>query len=174
MAYNILVVDDSDTVRAFVAKSLGRAGADLTTFLGHNRNTIISLADTSRSTLELLAKYAPEYACLLTAVADYKPRVDKAFGDGGLKVRMNVVADRGKYLPGRDEPVYGDKPGPRCYGPKAATFRPINTGLPNSPAEEQMLAAVLAPAMNVPPEQVPEWSSLLVGPLLRGAEVTAG
>jgi phospholipid/cholesterol/gamma-HCH transport system substrate-binding protein len=165
------IVSQRDSLLALYT-TLGQASTDLTTFLGQNRNTIISLADTSRDTLELLAKYAPEYACLLTAVADFKPRVDKAFAGGGLKVKGPFVYDRGKYVPGRDEPVYGDKPGPRCFGPKAAPFKPVNTGLPNSPAEEQMVATVLAPAMNLPPEQVPEWSSLLVGPLLRGAEVT--
>ncbi|MFC5112199.1 MCE family protein [Kibdelosporangium philippinense] len=55
---------------------------------------IISLADMSRGTLELLAKYAPSYACMLTAVADFKPRVDKAFANGGLKVKLKVVQDR--------------------------------------------------------------------------------
>jgi phospholipid/cholesterol/gamma-HCH transport system substrate-binding protein len=164
------IVNQRDSLLALYS-TLGQASTDLTTFLGQNRNTIISLADTSRNTLELLAKYAPEYACLLTAVADYKPRVDKAFKGGGFKVKLNVVPDRGKYVPGRDEPVYGDKPGPRCFGRDAATFKPVNTGLANSAAEEQMVATVLAPAMNLPPEQVPEWSSLLVGPLLRGVEV---
>ena len=37
-----------------------------------------------------------------------------------------------------------------------------------------MVATVLAPAMGVRPEEVPQWGSLLVGPLLRGAEVTVG
>ena len=42
----------------------------------------------------------------------------------------------------------------------------------NSPAERELVAALLAPALGVPPSQVPAWSSLLVGPLYRGAEVT--
>lgn len=44
--------------------------------------------------------------------------------------------------------------------------------LANSPAERQLLAALLAPSMNLPPAEVPQWSSLLVGPMFRGAEVT--
>ncbi|MBP2325495.1 phospholipid/cholesterol/gamma-HCH transport system substrate-binding protein [Kibdelosporangium banguiense] len=156
-------------------ETLGRASSDLTTFLGQNKNTIISLADTSQKTLELLAKYAPEYACLLTAVADFKPRVDLAFADGGLHVKGPFVYDRGKYIPGKDDPVYDDRPGPTCYGPKKVPFKPVaNTQLANSLAEEQMLATVLAPALKVQPAEVPQWSSLLVGPLFRGAEVSAG
>jgi phospholipid/cholesterol/gamma-HCH transport system substrate-binding protein len=155
-------------------RTLGAASTDMANFLGINRSTIISLADTSRGTLELMAKYAPEYACLLTAVADFKPRVDKAFGHEGkpgLSVRLKVVEDRGKYVPG-DEPVYRDKPGPRCLGPQAPAFKPVNEGLPNSPMEREMVSALVAPAMGVAPRDVPAWGSLLVGPLYRGAEVT--
>jgi len=42
----------------------------------------------------------------------------------------------------------------------------------NSPAERDFLAQILAPGLGVEPGQVPAWSSLLVGPLYRGAEVT--
>ncbi|CAM4165977.1 MCE family protein [Kibdelosporangium persicum] len=158
------IVDQRDALLSLYS-SLGTAGTDLTTFLSQNQNTIISLADTGRGTLELLAKYAPSYACLLTAVADFKPRVDKAFADGGLNVRLKVVHDRGKYVPGRDEPVYDAKPGPRCAGPQAPKFLPVGIEpLPNSPAEREMLGAVLG--------DMPAWGSLLVGPLYRGAEVT--
>ncbi|GDY29372.1 MCE family protein [Gandjariella thermophila] len=45
-------------------------------------------------------------------------------------------------------------------------------GLPNSPAEEDFLAAMLAPQLGVQPQDMPNWTSLLVGPLFRGAEVT--
>ncbi|MET0135576.1 MAG: MCE family protein [Kibdelosporangium sp.] len=159
-------------------KTLSAASTDMTNFLGINRGTIISLTDTSRGTLELMAKYAPEYACLLTAVADFKPRVDKAFGQEGkpgLSVKLKVVPDRGKYVPG-DEPVYRDKPGPRCLGPEAPAFKPVNGVAPgelsNSLMEREMVSALVAPAMNVAPQDVPAWGSLLVGPLYRGAEVT--
>jgi phospholipid/cholesterol/gamma-HCH transport system substrate-binding protein len=154
--------------------TLGAASADLTNFLGVNSSTIISLADTSRNTLELMAKYAPEYACLLTAVANFKPRVDKAFGrEGkpGMSVKLKVVEERGKYVPGKDTPVYNNKPGPKCVGSEAPAFKPVND-LPNSPMEQEMVAALAAPALNVAPKDVPAWGSLLVGPLYRGAEVT--
>lgn len=154
--------------------TLGAASTDLTNFLGVNSSTIISLADTSRDTLELMAKYAPEYACLLTAVANFKPRVDKAFGQPGkpgMSVKLKVVEERGKYVPGKDTPVYNNKPGPKCVGADAPAFKPVNN-LPNSPMEQEMVAALAAPAMNVAPKDVPAWGSLLVGPLYRGAEVT--
>jgi hypothetical protein len=45
-------------------------------------------------------------------------------------------------------------------------------GLTNTPAENEFLNELLAPQLNVPPTQLPDWSSFLVGPLYRGAEVT--
>ncbi|MBM9462362.1 MCE family protein [Aeromicrobium sp. YIM 150415] len=42
----------------------------------------------------------------------------------------------------------------------------------NSPAENQLFAELLAPAEGVAPSDYPQWSSLVVGPALRGAEVT--
>ncbi|MBQ0922836.1 MCE family protein [Saccharopolyspora endophytica] len=42
----------------------------------------------------------------------------------------------------------------------------------NSPAERDMVATVLAPALGRPSSEVPGWGSLLVGPVLRGAEVS--
>ena len=35
-----------------------------------------------------------------------------------------------------------------------------------------MVSTVLAPTMGVPSRDVPGWGSLLVGPVLRGAEVS--
>jgi phospholipid/cholesterol/gamma-HCH transport system substrate-binding protein len=157
-------------------KTLSTASTDLTTFLGQNKDTIISLAKVSKSSLQVFAKYAPEYGCLLTAVADFKPRVDKAFGEDGLHAKLKVVLDRGKYVAGRDDPAYQGPPGPRCLGTPAAPFNPLAqtfaNSLPNSPAEQQMLATLLAPQLDMPQQDVPAWSSLLVGPLFRGAEVT--
>jgi phospholipid/cholesterol/gamma-HCH transport system substrate-binding protein len=45
-------------------------------------------------------------------------------------------------------------------------------GQVNSPAENQMIAELVAPTVGMSPSQYPDWGSLLVGPLLRGAEVT--
>lgn len=45
-------------------------------------------------------------------------------------------------------------------------------GQVNSPAENQMIAELLAPTVGLAPSAYPDWGSLLLGPLLRGAEVT--
>jgi hypothetical protein len=53
--------------------------------------------------------------------------------------------------------------------PQSVTSQPQ---IANSPAEQELIAALVAPGLGVPPSQVPAWSSLLVGPLFRGTEVT--
>lgn len=182
---------------------------DLRVFLQDNRENLIALAADSQPTLESLARYAPEYPCLLHQIAGLVPQLDRAFGVGtsqpGLHIYLEVTNNRGKYLPGVDEPRYEEDRGPRCYpvrdgtkfpeypgGPihDGSTSPPIGRGdpspgvgpvsappqgamgLPNSPAEQQFLAALLAPASAGQPAGMPGWTSFLLGPLLRGTQVT--
>jgi phospholipid/cholesterol/gamma-HCH transport system substrate-binding protein len=42
----------------------------------------------------------------------------------------------------------------------------------NSPYERQFIAELMAPVLGVAPAEVADWSSMLLGPLLRGTEVT--
>jgi phospholipid/cholesterol/gamma-HCH transport system substrate-binding protein len=202
--------------------SLTTASTDLRTFLAVNKNNLIQFADTSRPTLELLAKYAPEYPCFLRQMAETIPKLDTAFGKGtnepGLHVTLEITVNRGAYKPGQDEPRYQDKRGPRCYDfkefpnpfpqhppdgplkdgskpPAAArsaqdgvlppsligqvvdgTFpqsAPMDFGLPNSHAEQEFVAVMMAGQLGVSPDDVPRWTTLLAAPVFRGAEVTA-
>jgi virulence factor Mce-like protein len=192
---------------------------DVHSFLAVNKNNIIQLAEVSRPTLELMAKYSPQYPCLLKGLAEFKPIMDQTWGKGtdepGLHITLEVTANRGKYEPGKDEPEYADKRGPRCYdivprpdpfpqyppeGPvKDGTSSPpparsANDGvlppatalggttspsafhgvpsLANSPEEQDFLAALLAPQFGMRKNEMPSFTSLLLGPLYRGAEVT--
>ncbi|NKQ52981.1 MCE family protein [Amycolatopsis sp. K13G38] len=191
--------------------SVTTVSVDLGNFLKVNENNIIRLTTTSQSTLDVLAKYAPEYPCMLQQFADSVPRAYEAFGYGTDQmnhVTIRFIADRTKYEPGQDEPKYLDKRGPRCYpqvvppgrwpqyppggplqdgsthpapGPGANTPLPddgiINGGssstgsVANSPAEQNLIGVLAAPALDTTPDQVPDWAGLLVGPLYRGTEV---
>jgi phospholipid/cholesterol/gamma-HCH transport system substrate-binding protein len=198
--------------------SLTTASNNLTNFLAANKNNLIQLNETSRPTLELLAKYAPEYPCLLKGLTDFQPIISKAFGAGtdkpGLHITLEITKERGKYVPNQDEPVYGDTRGPRCYDilprpdpfPQYPPEGPVNDGskpptgarsandgllpaansgatgisavnsslnMANSPQEQRFLSALLAPQFGLQPQEMPSWTSLLLGPLYRGAEVTA-
>ncbi|HEU0086301.1 MAG TPA: MCE family protein [Pseudonocardiaceae bacterium] len=99
--------------------SVARASGDLRGFTAANGENIIALSTDSRPTLQSLARYAPEYPCLLGRLAGLVPKVDQAMGVGtsepGLHVLAQVSGSRGKYLPGVDEPRYEEDRGPRCY-----------------------------------------------------------
>ncbi|HEU5108757.1 MAG TPA: MCE family protein [Micromonosporaceae bacterium] len=193
-------------VRTLVG-SLTTAAVDLTDFLAANRDNLISLSTTAEPTLAVLARYAPEYPCLLRQLVDAIPAADAAFGKGTAhpnvsRVTIEITASRGKYLPGVDTPRYDDKRGPRCYPvakppnrfPQYPPGGPLRDGstkpppprsdrpqdfqptaapvLANTPPERDLIAALVAPSLQVMPADVPGWGALLLGPLLRGTEVT--
>ena len=187
--------------------------ANLESFLRANSENLIRLADSSRDTLELLARYSPSYPCFLKQMASLVEAGKPVFGGGtnqpGLHATIEVVVNKGPYEPGVDEPEFNEHRGPRCYDPaqmgdpfpdqppdgplqdgtshgpanrsvQDGLLPPGNTApssatapsaLPNSPAERDFLAQLIAPGIGVEPQQVPGWASLLVGPLYRGAEV---
>jgi virulence factor Mce-like protein len=96
------------------------ASVDLTNFLLVNKDNLIRLTTAVQPTLDVLAKYAPEYPCLFDQLAGEVAPAELAFGKGTAhpevsRVTIEFSASRGKYLPGVDEPKYDDKRGPRCY-----------------------------------------------------------
>lgn len=199
------------------------ASDDLRTFLNGNSRNIISLSQVSTGTLQLLARYSPEFPCTLRALVSAEPSINRLLGAGtgtpGLHVHVDVVPSLGRYLPGRNTPFYGDDLGPHCYSvpfrgialndgagggrtappegkgaqplaPRGTRQRPGTTprrarttaalpgsgtaaglGLPDSPAESELVGELAGLALGRSPRSLPGWSSLLIGPLYRGAEV---
>jgi phospholipid/cholesterol/gamma-HCH transport system substrate-binding protein len=212
------VVDEQQNLSKLYG-SLTTASMDLHSFLEANSDNLIHLAASARPTAELLAKYAPEYPCVIGQMAQVLPRIDQALGKGtahpGLHATIEVTTNRGPYIAGKDEPRFDDKRGPRCYDVKqfpqpfpqnppdgpikdGSTSPPpaksVNDGLlPSNTAanaggyngsgtsggdpaysagESDFLAQLVGPQVGMNAADVPNWSSLLVGPLYRGAEVT--
>ncbi|MEW2218558.1 MCE family protein [Streptomyces sp. NPDC006990] len=187
------LVEKADDLATAYGTTTGTA-RELTGFLRANRDNIIRLAGASRPTLRILAARSPSFPCTLRTLANFVPVMDQALGKGsdrpGLHVDLEVTRSRGAYRPGEDAPAYGGEAGqgPRCYsapylGPadgtaagkkrtepagEGATIADARggTGMPNSPQENQLINEVLAPSKNLP-----DWSSVLVGPTLRGTEV---
>jgi phospholipid/cholesterol/gamma-HCH transport system substrate-binding protein len=97
------------------------ASNDLTAFLNANSSNIIQLSTDSTATLQILARYSPEYPCVLRDLANFVPASDKLLGKGtnqpGLHVQAVIVPEyaSARYLPGKDTPKYGDDLGPHCY-----------------------------------------------------------
>lgn len=125
----------------------------------------------------------------------------KDTGKPGIHVNMQITAHRGAYQPRIDAPKFERNGSPRCpYTtgqtgtqkvtatsnstepapatiaaprlPIAAQQAAAGLGLANSPAENQLIAELYAPGANVAPTDYPGWGSLLVGPALRGTEVS--
>ncbi|MFC4853819.1 MCE family protein [Actinophytocola glycyrrhizae] len=198
---------------------LTMSSRDLESFLRANSGNLIRLSDSSRDTLEILARYSPSYPCFLNQMAALVDAAEPVFGAGsdapGLHATIEVVVNKGPYEPGKDTPEFNEHRGPRCYdpeqmgtpfpdqppdgplqdgtshGPQNRTQQdgllpPVNgaeylTGpnavttadsIANTPAEQEFLAQLVAPGMGLSPSQVPGWSTLLLGPVFRGAEVT--
>ncbi|MFD7862881.1 MCE family protein [Streptomyces sp. NPDC057682] len=189
---------------ADVYGSTTASARDFTAFLQKNKDNLIRLAASGRPTLETLAKYSSEFPCTLRTVVGFVPAMDKALGKGtnepGLHVTLKTVPSKGKYVAGRDTPVYNASGGPRCYSvpyvgdtvptADARTSAELRTsgadteaapeevpaanpslGMPNSPQESRLVNELVAPSLNVRPQALPEWSSVLIGPAFRGVEV---
>lgn len=147
--------------------SVTQVSGQLRDFLRNNRENLIALASDSRPTVESLARYAPEYPCLLHQIAGLAPQLDQAFGVGtrapGLHAYLTVTNSRGKYLPGVDRPRDDEDRGPRCYPVRQATMFPQ---YPGGPIRD---GATAPPPGRTDPS--PGWASFLVGPLLSGIEL---
>ncbi|ANW17274.1 MCE family protein [Streptomyces clavuligerus] len=154
----------------------------LTAFLRRNREQLIRLADVSRPTLELLARHSPAFPCTLRTLAGFVPAMDKALGKGtdrpGLHVDLHPVRSLGAYRYPKDLPRHpaGGR-GPRCYSapytslPAPAVRSAPGLGLPNSPQEARLVNELMAPGLGTTPDELPDWSTVLTGPLYRGTEV---
>ncbi|MFD9790971.1 MCE family protein [Streptomyces sp. NPDC059070] len=174
-----------------VYASVTSSSQTLTDWIRRNRANLIRVTAAARPPLQIFGAYAPAFPCTLRTLADFVPAMDRALGKGtdepGLHVDVTVVPDRGAYRPGQDTPRYTATDGPACYpvpygGPAAgrapaavapAALAVVGGGLgpANSPQENTLVNEVLAAGDGKPPAALPGWSSVLTGPLLRGAEV---
>jgi virulence factor Mce-like protein len=206
------VATKQSTVAAFLAGTTGLART-ATGVLTDDGDRIIRVGEVSRPTLEVLAKYAPEYPCLAQGLDRYRSRINDAFSGNALHITLEVVPQRSAYVPG-EEPSWQEHRGPSCYGlpdlgwdqsnpypgnhfadgthgaptslPAGSAPRPTEdaasddlsslvdptSGQAGTAAEQAVTDALLAPVLGLEPDQVPDISNLLVGPLARGTQVT--
>jgi phospholipid/cholesterol/gamma-HCH transport system substrate-binding protein len=119
--------------------NLTTSSRDLRSFLDANSANLIQLADSSRVTLELLAKYSPSYPCFLKQMAELVDAAKPVFGAGtdqpGLHATIEVVVNKGPYEPGTDEPEFDEHRGPRCYDP-AQMGNPFPDQPPDGPLQD--------------------------------------
>ena len=87
-----------------------------TTLVADNEKRFVDLARISKPTLDVYARYAPEYPCLLRTIAFQEFEGDRTLQYGrGLHITVEAIRDNGGYVAG-DEPKYKETVGPTCYG----------------------------------------------------------
>jgi virulence factor Mce-like protein len=182
--------------------------------LRENESRIIQLGQVSRPVLRVLAKYSPEYPCLLKSLRRANSNdptlpgaIGSTFRNGYLHLTIEVVPQRSPYQRG-EEPKWEEKSGPNCRGLPQPPYSQKNpdpgaklrdgskapnggppapptsgraiprqlldptSGYAGSAEEKQLVNALLAPSMNVAPDDVPDIATLLYGPVLRGTVVS--
>lgn len=149
------------------------ASNDLNSFLRQNGDNIVRFSVDSRNTLALLARYSPEFPCVLEQLVSFEPSIDAALGKGthqpGLHITVKTVPAGSAYTPGRDTPVYNRNSGPHCFATTTAQAMPLAD--PNSPQQNGLIAELAGPGVGIAPSAMPGWTGELLGPLYRGAEV---
>jgi phospholipid/cholesterol/gamma-HCH transport system substrate-binding protein len=120
---NETIVAERNNIAALYS-TLTTASGDLQSFLDANSSNIIQLNADSVGTLQILARYSPEFPCVLKDLVNFEPAVNKLLGKGtnqpGLHVQVVVVPplgphNIGRYVAGQDTPKFGDNLGPHCY-----------------------------------------------------------
>ncbi|MEU0004333.1 MCE family protein [Streptomyces sp. NPDC006314] len=183
------IVEKKDQLAAALRATASVAGtAD--DFLAENGDRLITLGRVSRPTLELFARYSPEYPCLFQGLVRQEKASEEAFRGGEMRITLEVVRQQGAYQPG-EEPVYAERSGPNCRGlphprvpgPKPHLDDGTSAGSPGgalpggvnvsaTEAEQRAVGSLVAPVMGVPADEVPPVATLLFGPLARGTAVS--
>ena len=169
-------------------------------FLDANGDNLIRLGELGRQQLRLLAKYAPEYPCLLKGIVNAAPRQAEAFRGFTLHIVLETLPNQPRGYTAGDVPRFDDKRGPSCVNlpsPPWDQRNPVrhqpnfddgvdqptgkgtsrvtpgwSNGYEGSTAEAGLLKALLGPSLGMTPDDVPDLGVLLVGPMARGAEVS--
>ncbi|MET9681098.1 MCE family protein [Streptomyces coeruleorubidus] len=181
------IVEEKDRLAAAL-KSTATVAGTADDFLDANGDRLITLGRVSRPTLELFARYSPQYPCLLAGLVRQEKASEEAFRGGKMHITLEVVRQQGAYEPG-EEPRYGERSGPNCrdlpHPPVPAPGAHLNDGSKKaSPSsggplgvsatrgEQRAVGSLVAPVLGVPADEVPPVATLLFGPMARGTAVS--
>jgi virulence factor Mce-like protein len=204
---NTTIVARRDALAGFLAGTAGFANS-AADFVSANGQRIIQVGRVQRPTVELFAKYAPQYPCFTQALVDWTPRIDSAWRNDMFHLTIETTPQRPGYQPG-EEPSWGESRGPRCYGlpdhygnqqhprpgihfsdgtngsaSSAGSALPamfsgesglgiadVDSGLAGTEQEQQLVAALLGGDSSRSADSM-AITTLLAGPMLRGAVVS--
>jgi phospholipid/cholesterol/gamma-HCH transport system substrate-binding protein len=170
-------------------------------FLRKNGDNLIRLANQGEQILPLLARYAPEYNCLFRGIVGAIPRQEEAFRNKTLHIVLEMLTKQPRGYTPRDRPRYADSRGPFPYCnlmyksmrggfnqnnlppdklvPRIrdgvqypiAKRAPINDAVRGTVDDRTLVNAIASPVLGVHVDDVPDVTTLLLGPLTRGTEV---
>ncbi|WP_328353830.1 MCE family protein [Streptomyces sp. NBC_00445] len=171
------LVEKKDQLAAALTSTTTAAGtAD--GFLDRTGDRLITLGRVSRPTLDLFARYSPQYPCLLDGLVRQEEASEEAFRGGRMRITLEVVRQRSAYEPG-EEPRYGERSGPDCRGLPHPSVPAPHTKLDDGTsevsgtrAEQRAVGSLVAPVLGVPADEVPPVATLLFGPMARGTAVS--
>jgi phospholipid/cholesterol/gamma-HCH transport system substrate-binding protein len=83
-------------------------------FLKQNGDNIIRLGQVGQQQAQLLARYAPEYPCLLGGLVNSAKLEAQAFRGFTLHIVLEALPNQPRGYTPADQPVYGDTRGPNC------------------------------------------------------------
>ncbi|MDX6738281.1 MCE family protein [Actinocorallia sp. A-T 12471] len=168
-----------------------------TRFMFDNGNKIVGVNIASKQVLQLLATYAPSFPCIFDGIEVMAPRADEAFGNNkrpSSNLYIEIVKPRPAYKYPIDLPEAKDYRKPRCYGlPNPEVPFPDYVALDGTEdnvwwkqrgmsemfvqpgaemSQEDLVKAVAAPTLKQDASEVPDFATLLLGPLVGGKVVT--
>lgn len=177
------VTEKQDTFTSFLlgTKDFADTGTRVFTKNGDN---MIRLASVSRPTLQVLARYSPEFTCLLMGIDKIQPLLNQTFAPvkgfkPALHITLEVLPSQPQGYTTADRPKYRIDTGPDCHGlPGSADSSAYPDpslasalGLGGSADDVKVVSAVTAPVLGVASSDVPSWVTLITGPLMRGMRV---
>ncbi|MGW0039257.1 MCE family protein [Gordonia sp. NPDC003376] len=148
--------------------TVGVAATDATGWLQRNGDNLVDLFVDSEQLLTGLAKQSPTFVCTFRNFATLVPESRNIVGVGtpnpGVRVNLQFVNPRGRYLPNQDEPRFFDLDPPAvCYEP-ATDGRPF----PQYPGGGLADGSYQPPSRNAGPRNVqtlpqPQFTTTPVG-----------
>ncbi|MEI5675411.1 MULTISPECIES: MCE family protein [unclassified Nocardioides] len=171
-------------------------------FLSDNEANLIRLGEVSEPFVGLLAKYAPEYPCLLKGIVGAGELQAEAFRDYTLHIVLETLPNQPRAYGPEDKPRFGEDRGPTCLHlpkPNSSQENPLrrqpnmNDGVDEptgkgtsrvatgygqrdahagTAAEADLLRSLVADGTGQQAGDVSDLGVLLLGPMARGAEVS--
>lgn len=171
-------------------------------FLADNEANLIRLGEVTEPFVGLLAKYAPEYPCLLKGIVGAGALQAEAFRGHTLHIVLETLPNQPRPYGPEDKPRFGEDRGPTCLHlptPNSGQENPLRrqpdlddgvdepTGKGTSrvapgyglrdtyagtSAEADLLRSLLARGTGRETGEVGDLGVLLLGPMARGAEVS--